>query len=61
MGSTDGGQTFTNYFAYKSFDSNWLQIRSGSNSFDYEADSGENELEIEMKFNSSYVEVQECF
>lgn len=61
VGSTDGGETYTNYFMYKSIDSVWIPLRKGANSFVYEADSGEDYLVIEATYNSAYVEVQQCF
>lgn len=61
IGSIDGGETFTNYFMYKSLDSTWLVCRKGANSFEYEAVSGEDNLQIDVKYTSAYMEVQQCF
>lgn len=61
IGSTDGGQTYSNYFAYKSLDSTWISLRPGANSLEYEATSGEDNLQIDLEFNSAFMEVQECF
>lgn len=61
VGSIDGEETFTNYFMYKSLDSTWLVCRKGANSFEYEAISGEDNLQIDVKYTSAYMEVQQCF
>lgn len=61
MGSTDEGETFTNYFMYKTLDSTWLVCRRGVNLFEYEVATGEEYLQIEVAYTSAYMEVQQCF
>jgi hypothetical protein len=61
IGSIDGEATFTNYFMYKTLNSTWLVCRKGANSFEYEAINGEDNLQIDVKYTSAYMEVQQCF
>lgn len=49
-----------NYFRYKDLASTWLQLKQGNNVLRYDADSGINNLIIDVYFNSKYLEVQEC-
>lgn len=51
---------FTNYFVYKTLDSNWLQLAVGKNLFRYDADDGLDNLEVFVYFQNRFLEVQEC-
>lgn len=55
------GETSSNYFKYRDFDSEWLQLSVGENLFRYDADSGLDRLEVYIYFGNKYLEVQECF
>lgn len=49
-----------NGFKYKSFDSTWLQLAVGDNVFRYDADSGINDLTVNVIYDNRYLEVEEC-
>lgn len=49
---------FTNYFVYKTLDSNWLQLAVGKNLFRYDADRGLDNLEVFVYFQNKFLEVQ---
>lgn len=51
---------YTNYFVYKTLDSDWLQLAVGKNLFRYDADSGLDNLEVFVYFQNKFLEVQEC-
>lgn len=55
------GGVKSNYFTYKDTGSTWLQLALGKNTFVYSADSGIDNLEVEINFNYNYLEVQECY
>ena len=50
-----------NYFKYRDFDSEWLQLKVGDNLFRYDADENVGNLEVYIYFNNKYLEVQECY
>lgn len=50
----------SNYFKYRDFDSEWLQLKVGDNLFRYDADENIENLEVYIYFNNKYLEVQEC-
>lgn len=49
-----------NYFKYKDFDSTWLQLEVGVNTFRYDADENIGSLEVYIYYYVRYLEVQEC-
>ena len=48
----------SNYFGYFDIDSDWIQIHTGENNFQYNADSGVENLTVEIKFSPRYLEVE---
>lgn len=50
----------SNYYKYRDFDSNWLQLEVGDNLFRYDAEQNIENLEVYINFNNKYLEVQEC-
>lgn len=51
----------TNYFKYRDFESEWLQLEVGDNLFRYDADAQIENLEVYIYFHNKYLEVQECY
>lgn len=49
-----------NYFKYIDIDSEWLQIKQGTNLLRYQADKNVENLEVTIYFDNKYLEVQEC-
>lgn len=49
-----------NYFKYIDIDSEWLQIKQGTNLLRYQADKGVENLEVTIYFENKFLEVQEC-
>lgn len=50
-----------NYFKYRDFNSTWLQLATGVNIFQYDADSGVDNLQVSITFRNGYLEVEECY
>lgn len=50
-----------NYFKYRDFNSTWFQLATGDNVFQYDADSGVDNLQISIVFRNGYLEVEECY
>lgn len=50
-----------NYFKYRDFNSTWLQLATGDNVFQYDADSGVDNLQVSIEFRNGYLEVEECY
>lgn len=50
-----------NYFKYRDFNSTWLQLATGNNIFQYDADSGVDNLQVSIEFRNGYLEVEECY
>ena len=50
----------SNYFKYRDFDSEWLQLKVGDNLFRYDADENIGNLEVYIYFDDKYLEVQGC-
>lgn len=48
-----------NYFKYKTYDSVWLQLIVGDNLFRYDADTGLEDLEVNIYYDNKYYEVQQ--
>lgn len=47
----------SNYFKYRTYDSRWLTLESGINYIRYNADEGVSALEVTIKFEPGYLEV----
>jgi hypothetical protein len=56
-GSVNGEES--NYFQYRTFDSSWLTLGQGLNYIQYDAESGLDALEINIRFEPGYLEVDE--
>nr|DAV95810.1 MAG TPA: tail protein [Caudoviricetes sp.] len=54
------GEEAINYFKYIDIDSEWLQIKQGTNLLRYQADKGVENLEVTIYFENKFLEVQEC-
>lgn len=50
--------TESNYFHYRTFDSSWLSLEKGMNYIRYNAESGVEFLEVSIKFDPAYLEVE---
>lgn len=48
-----------NYFHYRDYDSDWLQLKVGDNVWFYQADENEENLSVQIEFTNKYLEVQE--
>lgn len=57
----DGKFEEYDYFTYKDFDSSWIQLRRGDNTFKFAADSGVEDLDIYAYFTPKLMEVEECY
>lgn len=55
------GSEWENYFKFRDFDSTWLQLKQGDNVFQYDADSGVDNLQVAIEFRNGYLEVEECY
>lgn len=50
-----------NYFKYRDFNSTWFQLATGDNVFQYDAESGVDNLQVAIVFRNGYLEVEECY
>lgn len=50
----------SNYFKYRDLSSKWLQAFVGENLYRYNADTGIDNLELDIYIYNKYLEVQEC-
>lgn len=46
----------SNYFKYRTYDSDWLELSPGINYLRFTADEGENFLEVNIRFNPAFLE-----
>lgn len=49
----------SNYFKYRTFDSSWLSLKPGMNYLRYDAEEGVSALEVIIRFEPGYLEVDE--
>lgn len=56
-GTTRAGES--NYFKYRTLDSDWLTLQRGINRLRYNAEEGITALEVYIKFSPAYLEVNE--
>lgn len=59
-GKTDQNE-WENYFKYRDYNSTWFQLAIGDNIFQYDADSGVNNMQLSIVFRNGYLEVEECY
>lgn len=50
-----------NYYKYRDINSSWMQLAVGDNLISYSADSGVENLDIFIRYNNKYLEVQQCY
>lgn len=51
----------TNFFKYKTFESQWLYLKKGLNKITFTADEGVSNLSVIIQYTSKYLEVQQCY
>ena len=51
--------TESNYFKYRSLDSSWLSLAVGTNYLRYNAEEGITNLEVYIRFNPGYLEIDQ--
>ena len=51
------GNTESNYFKYRRLDSEWIQMRVGTNIFQYDCEEGKENLNVTIQYSPKYLEV----
>lgn len=57
VGQSSSTEEATNYFKYRTLDSGWLSLQRGTNSIRYNAEEGVSALEVTIRFEPAYLEV----
>lgn len=51
------GNTESNYFKYRRLDSEWIQMKVGTNIFQYDCEEGKENLNVTIQYSPKYLEV----